>query len=81
LLFDQASISAIVVLFGVKGSSVLEFEDFLLDIGSLIVLGVSSISLLEIEFVEVISRVGQQLLLVQKLNNSGVTSSRRSSSR
>jgi hypothetical protein len=74
-------VSAFVVFAGIEGPSVFELEDFLLDVGGLVVLGVAGVHLLEVEFVEAVLAVGQDLLLVQELSRGRVTSSILSSSR
>lgn len=81
LLFDQTAVSSVVIGFRIKGSSIFEFEDLLLNIGSLIVFGIACVGLLEIEFVEVVSWFSQKLLLINKLNICCTTSSSLSSSR
>ena len=81
LLLHQPGISSLVISLGIKGAAVLELEDLLLDVGSLIILGVSGVGLLEVELVEVVPAVRQQLLSIQELYIGGSTSSRRSSSR
>ena len=67
LCIDHPLVPPLVVFLGVKGSSELEFEYFLLDVGGLVIFGVFGVGLLEVEFVEVVLVIGQQFLLVQKL--------------
>lgn len=81
LFFDHPGIPALVVGLGVECASVLEFEDLFLDVGGLVVFGVAGVGLLEVELVEIVSVIGQQLLPVQKLSRSFLTSYTRSSSR
>ena len=65
---DHSLVPPLVVFPGVEGSSELEFEYFLLDVGGLVVLRIFGVGLLEVEFVEVVLVIRQQFLLVQKLS-------------
>jgi hypothetical protein len=56
------------VLLGVQSASVLELEDLLLHVGGLVVLGVASVRLLEVELVQVVAVLSQEFLTVDELN-------------
>jgi hypothetical protein len=57
LLLNQTLISPLVVLFGIKRSSIFELEDLLLDVRCLIILRVPRVRFLEVKLIQVISMI------------------------